>query len=113
MVATAENAHGAGSRLAVAMQQDWLQALMNDGQFERALGVTEAQIESMRGTLAPDHSQLWNARQVRIEALIRLDRLEDAQAAIDELRDLVDLSQAPGRQQRVDGLEAMLRAKQK
>lgn len=113
LVATAENVHGAGSRLAVAMQQDWLQALMNDGQFERALQVTEAQVESMRGTLAPDHSQLWNARQVRIEALIRLQRLEDAQAAIDELRGLVDLSQAPGRQQRVDGLEAMLRAHQK
>jgi hypothetical protein len=55
----------------------------------------------------PEETQLWNARQVQIEALIELDRMEEARAAITEIRELVDLEQSRGRRRRIDRLAAL------
>jgi hypothetical protein len=77
------------------------------GDFEKVLELTRRQIEELSIRMDPEETQLWNARQVQIEALIELDRMEEARAAITEIRELVDLEQSRGRRRRIDRLAAL------
>ena len=86
--AAAESAHGPTSRMAIAIQQDLMQAYQNEGQHEKSLALSQSQIQTMQGQVPPEHSQLWNARQMRIEALLGLERLDEARAALVEIRNL-------------------------
>ncbi|MDF1837271.1 MAG: protein kinase [Planctomycetota bacterium] len=104
--------HGPHSRTAVSMQQELTQGYKTLGNFEKVIKITTQQIADLSDRMEPDQTHLWNARQLRIEALVELGRWDEAQTAIDELRTLVDLEKSPGRKLRIDKLEAITAAKQ-
>lgn len=107
MTKLAAKLHGPHSRTAVSMQQELTQGYKSLGDFEKVLAITTQQIEDLSTRMGAEQTQLWNARQVRIEALVELGRLEEAREAIAEIRELVNLEKSPGRRRRIERLEAM------
>ncbi|MCA9001679.1 MAG: hypothetical protein KDB61_07140, partial [Planctomycetes bacterium] len=107
MAKLAMELHGPLSRTSISMQQELTQGYKALGNYEKVIELCDTQIENLSGRMEPGQTQLWNARQVRIEALVELGRMQEAQAAIAELRSLVDLEKSAGRRKRLQRLEAM------
>ncbi len=103
------DSHGPLSTATIGIQQRLMSELLIVEENERVLEMVEQQLESLSGRLSPESNAIWNARKLQASALFALERFDECQVVINQLRSQIDLEAAPSRRAFLDGIDARLR----
>ncbi len=104
--------HGPQSRPTFKTEHLLMPALLATGKEQRVLEMTNKQIAFLTGKVSPNGTLLWNAHQGKVQALLGLDRLDECQRSIDEMRSIMDLESAPRHLSFIDQVESQVKANQ-